>query len=218
MATIGELKAVARPRAGKGASRAERRQGRVPGVIYGDGKEPATISLNFKELKQKVYAGHFLTTIYDIEIDGSKHRVIPRDFQLDPVRDIPIHVDFMRLGKDTTIRVSIPVHVTGADVSPGVKRGGTVNLVTHAIDVVVRPEHIPAFIEVDVSELEINHSKHLDDIKLPEGVSPVRSDLTLVTIAPPSGLADEQRDAAAAADASAASAPAAAPAAEPAKK
>ena len=210
MATIGELKAVARPRAGKGAARAERRDGRVPGVIYGDGKEPLTISLDFIELRQKVYAGHFLTTIFDVDLDGTKHRVIPRDFQMHPVRDIPIHVDFMRLGKDATIRVSIPVHVVGADVSPGVKRGGTVNLVNHSIDVVVKPEQIPAYFEVDISDLEIAHSKHLDDIKLPEGVSPVRSDLTLVTIVAPSGYAEEQRqDRRRRAPAAAAAAPAA---------
>ena len=134
MATVKELKATARPRAGKGAARAERRAGRVPGVIYGDQKPPLTISLDYAELRQRIYAGRFLTTIYELEVDGVKHRVIPRDFQLDPVRDNPVHVDFMRLGEGAVIRVAIPVHVVNADQAPGVKRGGTVNIVTHTVD------------------------------------------------------------------------------------
>src|SRR5215831_20739009 len=129
MTTIQQLKAMARPRGGKGAARAERRQGRVPGVIYGDNKNPITISVDHAELKRRIYAGRFLSTIYEIELEGAKHRVIPRDFQLDPVRDLPVHVDFLRLGKGATIRVKVPLHVKGAETSPGVKRGGTVNIV-----------------------------------------------------------------------------------------
>ena len=110
MATVNLMKAAARSRAGKGAARSERRAGRVPGIIYGDGKEPLPISLDYKELKLRIYAGHFLTTIHEVEIDGMKHRVIPRDFQLDAVRDLPLHVDFMRLGEGATIRVNIPIH------------------------------------------------------------------------------------------------------------
>src|SRR3982074_1329481 len=125
--TVKEMKATARPQAGKGAARAQRRAGRVPGVIYGDNKAPVTISLNHAELRQRIYAGRFLTTLYDLEVDGPKHRVIPRDFQLDPVRDLPIHVDFLRLGEGATIRVRVPLHVKGAEQSPGIKRGGTVN-------------------------------------------------------------------------------------------
>ena len=109
MATVKQIKATARPRAGKGAARAERRAGRVPGVIYGDHKPPITISLDYSELRQRIYAGRFLTTIYELELDGEKHRVIPRDFQLDPIRDNPVHVDFMRLGEGAVIRVAIPV-------------------------------------------------------------------------------------------------------------
>src|SRR5262245_30615525 len=115
MATVKELKATARPKAGKGAARAVRREGQVPGVIYGDKKPPLAIALDHKELRQRIYAGRFLTTLYDIEIDGKKHRVIPRDFQLDPVKDHPVHVDFMRLGEGALIRVAIPVHVVGAE-------------------------------------------------------------------------------------------------------
>ena len=208
MATVKELKATARPSVGKGAARAERRAGRVPGVIYGNNQPPQPISVEDRELRQRILAGRFLTTIYDIELEGKKHRVIPRDFHLDPVRDVPIHVDFMRLGEGATIRVSVPLHVVKAEGSPGVKRGGTVNIVTHTIDLECSVDNIPQYIEADVGELEISHSLHLSDVKLPTGVkSLVREDVTLVTIVPPSGYAEEQKAAAAAA------APGAAPAA-----
>ncbi|MGH6671696.1 MAG: 50S ribosomal protein L25/general stress protein Ctc, partial [Xanthobacteraceae bacterium] len=207
MATVNHIKAVARPRAGKGAARAERRAGRVPGIIYGDGKPPLPISLDYDELHHRIYAGHFLTTVHEVEVDGAKHRVIPRDFQLDAVRDIPLHVDFMRLGEGATIRVNIPIHVKNADQSPGVKRGGTVSIVTHSIEVRCRADAIPTAIEVDVGGLEINHSRHLSNIALPEGVRVVSArDITLVTVVPPSGYAEELKAAAEAAAAAAAAA------------
>jgi large subunit ribosomal protein L25 len=213
MATVKELKATSRPKSGKGAARAERRAGRVPGVIYGNNQPPVTISVDDADLRQRILAGRFLTTIYDIDLEGKKHRVIPRDFHLDPVRDLPIHVDFMRLGEGATIRISVPLHVIRADAAPGVKRGGTVNIVTHTIDLECSVDNIPQFIEADVSGLEIGYSLHLSDIKLPAGIkSLTREDATLVTIVPPSGYAEEQKAAAAAA-ASAAAAGAAAPAA-----
>ena len=202
MATVKELKATARPQSGKGAARAERRAGRVPGVIYGNNQPPVTISVDDKELRQRILAGRFLTTIYDIDLEGKKHRVIPRDFHLDPVRDFPLHVDFMRLGEGATIRVSVPLRVVNGEASPGVKRGGTVN--------------IPQYIEADVGALEISHSLHLSEIKLPSGVKSLsREDATLVTIVPPSGYAEEQKAAAAAA-AAGTGAPAAGAAAAPA--
>jgi large subunit ribosomal protein L25 len=217
MATVNLIKAVPRSQGGKGAARAERRAGRVPGIIYGDGKPPLPISLDYNDLRQRIYAGHFLTTIHDVEIDGVKHRVIPRDFQLDAIRDLPLHVDFMRLGEGATIRVNIPIHVKNADQSPGVKRGGTVSIVAHTIEVRCRADAIPTSIEVDVGGLDINYSKHLSDITLPEGVRVVASrDITLVTVVPPSGYAEEMKaaaEAAAAAAAAAAAVAAAGPAA-----
>jgi large subunit ribosomal protein L25 len=211
MATVKEMKATARSRAGRGAARAERRAGRVPGVIYGDGKPPINVSVDHAELKQRIYAGHFLTSIYEIDIDGAKQRVIPRDFQLDPVKDLPVHVDFLRLGVGAQIRVRIPVHVMNADQAPGVKRGGTVNIVTHAVEVVCSADHIPDSIDVDISGLEINYSKHLNDVPLPPELRVVgKLDQTLVTIVPPSGYAEEMKAAAEAAAVAAASAAAAA--------
>jgi large subunit ribosomal protein L25 len=144
--------------------------------------------------------------------------VIPRDFHLDPIRDFPIHVDFMRLGEGATIRISVPLHPQKAEASPGVKRGGTVNIVTHTIELECSVDNIPQYIEADVSGLEIGHSLHLSDITLPKGVRALRDDLTLVTIVPPSGYAEELKAAAAAAAgaAAAAAAPAAGAAAAPA--
>jgi large subunit ribosomal protein L25 len=212
MATVKELKATARPAGGKGAARAERRAGRVPGVIYGNNQPPVTISVDDAELRARILAGRFLTTLYDIELDGKKHRVIPRDFHLDPVREFPLHVDFMRLGEGATIRVSVPLHVQNAEAAPGVKRGGTVNIVTHTIDLECSVDNIPQYIEADVSGLEISYSLHLSDIKLPAGVKSLsRDDITLVTIVPPSGYAEEMKAAAAAAAAAGTAAAAAVP-------
>jgi large subunit ribosomal protein L25 len=218
MANVREMKATARPKAGKGAARAERRAGRVPGVIYGDRKDPLTISVDHAELKQRIYAGRFLTTIYELDVEGTKHRVIPRDFQLDPVKDLPVHVDFLRLGEGAQIRVRIPVHVMNAEQAPGVKRGGTVNIVTHAVEVVCSADAIPESIDVDISTLEINYSKHLSDVGLPDHVRVVgQVDPTLVTIVPPSGYAEEMKAAAEAAAAAAVAAAAAAEAGVPAE-
>ena len=208
MATVKELKATARPKAGKGAARAERRAGRVPAVIYGNNQPPLTISLDDAELRLRIQAGRFLTTIHDIELDGKKHRVIPRDFSLDPVRDFPLHVDFMRLGEGSKIRVSVPLHVLNAETAPGVKRGGTVNIVTHSIDLEVPADNIPQYLEADVGKLDMNGSLHISDIKLPANVKLLtRDDATMVTIVPPSGYAEELK---AAATAAAGGAPAAA--------
>jgi large subunit ribosomal protein L25 len=210
MATVYELKATARPKAGKGAARAVRREGLVPGVIYGDNKPPLNISLDHKTLNLRIRAGHFLTSLYDIEIDGEKHRVIPRDFQLEAVYDRPMHVDFLRLGVGATIRVRVPVRVKNVEQAPGIKRGGTVNIVTHTVEVRCLAEAIPEAIEVDISGLDINYSKHLSDVVLPASVKPmIHADATLVTIVPPSGYAEEMKAAADAAAAAAATAAAA---------
>ena len=216
MATVNELSATARPKAGKGAARAVRREGRVPAVIYGDKKEPIGISLDFKELKQKIYAGHFLTTVCNLDVDGTKHRVIPRDFQLDPVMDNPLHVDFLRLGEGAMVRVRVPIRVKNADQAPGIKRGGTVNIVTHTLAVQVPADDIPQAFEVDLTGLEINYSRHLSDITLPPNVKVLEhGDITLVTIVPPSGYAEEMKAAAEAAAVAAAAAAAAAEAGAP---
>src|SRR3954451_8474183 len=131
MAAAKQLQAVARDRAGKGAARAVRRQGRVPAVIYGAGQPPEPIALDFNLAKQLIFAGRFLTTVFEIDVEGRKTRAIPRDYQLDPVKDLPVHIDFLRLAEGQAIRVTVPVHIVGQETSPGVKRGGTVQIVEH---------------------------------------------------------------------------------------
>lgn len=212
MAFVQELKATVRPKAGKGAARAARYSGRVPGVIYGDNKPPMMVLLDHDELRKRIYAGRFLTTLYNLDVDGTKHRVIPRDFQLDAIKDLPMHVDFLRVAEGASIRVHIAVHVLNTDQSPGVKRGGAVNIVTHNVEVECPADAIPESIDVDIAGLEINHSKHLSEVQLPPNVRVIgRADMTLVTVVPPSGYAEELKAAAdaAAAAAAAAAAPAA---------
>ena len=211
MATVLELKATVRPKGGKGAARAARRSGSVPGVIYGENKPPQMVLMDHAELRKRIYAGRFLTTLFHIDVEGTKHRVIPRDFQLDPVKDLPMHVDFLRVAEGAVIRVNVAVKVLNADQSPGVKRGGAVNIVTHTIEVMCPVETIPESIDVDISELDINHSKHISDVKLPPSVRVIaHGDITLVTVVPPSGYAEELKAAAEAAAAAVAAAAAAA--------
>jgi large subunit ribosomal protein L25 len=206
MASVKQLQAVARDRAGKGAARAVRRQGRVPAVIYGAGQAAQTIALDANEAKKLIFAGHFLTTVFEIDLDGAKTRAIPRDYQLDPVKDFPIHVDFLRLAEGQKIRVEVPVHFINQEASPGLKRGGTLNIVRHTIELQVPADAIPEFIEADLTGFNIGDSLHISAIKLPEGARPTiaERDFTVATIVAPSGLKEE------------AAATAAAPAAEPA--
>ncbi len=167
MAANETLSATVRAKGGKGAARAERRQGRVPGVIYGDKKPPVLISLDYKTLHLK-------------------HRVIPRDYQLDPVKDTPVHVDFLRLGAGAEISVEIPVHVKGAETSPGVKLGGTVNLVLHSLTLLCNADSIPDGVDVDISQLAIGSSVHMNDVKLPAGTRPAsKENVTILSIVAP---------------------------------
>jgi large subunit ribosomal protein L25 len=198
MTAIKELKAVARPRVGKGAARAERRAGRVPAVIYGEKQEPIAISLNHIEINKIIYAGHFLTTLFEVEVDGKKHRVIPRDYQLDPVKDYPLHVDFLRVSKGATVTVEVPVHFIKQEASPALKGGGTLNVVAHTVELECPAESIPDAIEVDLSGAGFGDSFHLSGITLPNGVTWAgHGDDTLGTIVAPSGLKEAEADEAA---------------------
>jgi large subunit ribosomal protein L25 len=207
MSDVKELKAVARDRAGKGAARAVRRQGQVPAVIYGGGEAAQPIAVDFNQARQLIFAGHFLTTVFDIDVDGRRTRAIPRDYQLDPVKDFPVHIDFLRLAEGQAIRVTVPVHVVGAETSPGVKRGGTVQIVGHSVELMVPSDRIPDYVEASVAELDIGSSIHLSDIALPEGAKRIgNEDVTLVTVVAPSGMKEEAEAAAAPAEAPAAAA------------
>jgi large subunit ribosomal protein L25 len=194
MAATQEMKATARPQVGKGAARATRRTGRVPGVIYGEKKPPLPISLDVAEVTRRIYAGHFLTTVYEIDVEGEKHRVIPRAYQLDPVKDRPIHVDFQRLGVGSVVRVHVPVRFINQDAAPGIKRGGTLNIVRHTVEFYCPAESIPESITADLTGLDIGYSLHISKIALPEGIRPVirDRDFTVATIVSSSGYIEEQ--------------------------
>ncbi len=180
-----ELKATARAGAGKGAARQVRREGKVPAVIYGDGKPPETIALDYIELWKQVLKGHFTSTVFEVDVEGTKNRVIPRDLQVDPIKDQPIHVDFLRIGKDGRIRVAVPVRFVNDALSPGLKRGGVLNVVRHEIEVTCPYDKIPAFFEIDLTGLEIGRSMHVSAIAMPEGIAPTIKDrdFTIATIA-----------------------------------
>jgi large subunit ribosomal protein L25 len=184
MSKIVQLKATQRGRAGKGASRAVRREGLVPGVVYGDKQGAQMVSLNYRELEPHIQTGRFLSTLVDLEVEGKTIRAIPRDVQFEPIRDFIVHVDFLRLGKASRIAVDIPVHFKGHEASPGIKAGGSLNIVSHTLSLYCSAEFIPDDIVVDITGMQIGASIHLSDIKLPEGVTAVsRDDVTLCTIA-----------------------------------
>jgi large subunit ribosomal protein L25 len=184
MSKIVQLKATQRGRAGKGASRAVRREGLVPGVVYGDKQGAQMVSLNYRELEPHIQTGRFLSTLVDLEVEGKTIRAIPRDVQFEPVRDFIVHVEFLRLGKASRIAVDVPVHFKGQEASPGIKAGGSLNIVSHTLSLYCSADFIPDEITVDVTGLQIGASIHLSDIKLPEGVTAVsRDDVTLCTIA-----------------------------------
>lgn len=185
MAELMTLKATARPRAGKGAARQARRDGNVPAVIYGNNETPETINLEYNELWKQVLRGHFTSTAIEIDVEGKKHIVLARDVQVDPVRDTPLHVDFQRVGKDGVIRVSIPVHFTNEAMSPGLKRGGVLNIVRHDVEVFCPYDKIPRAFEINLEGMEIGRSIHISAVEMPEGVSPVikNRDFTIATIA-----------------------------------
>jgi large subunit ribosomal protein L25 len=183
MSKIVNIKAAARSRAGKGAARSVRREGLVPGVVYGDKKDPQIISLTYKNIEPHVATGRFLSTLVDLDVDGATIRAIPRDVQFDPVKDRITHVDFLRLGKDARIAVNIPVHFKNHEASPGIKGGGVLNVVSHSVSLYCPADFIPDDIIVDLTGLTINQSIHMSGIKLPDRVtSAVRDDVTLCTI------------------------------------
>ncbi|MCC2095299.1 MAG: 50S ribosomal protein L25/general stress protein Ctc [Hyphomicrobiales bacterium] len=187
MAAVKELAATVRSGTGKGAARSERRAGKVPAVIYGGGEPPVAISLEYKTANRLIYAGGFLTTIFEINVDGTKIRAIPRDFQLDVVKDTPLHVDFLRLKAGAKLRLDVPVHFTGQDASAALRQGGTLNIVRHTVEMNVPADKIPDSITADISKLEMGASLHISAIALPEGCEPVISDrdFTVATMVPP---------------------------------
>ncbi len=218
------LQVQGRDRAGKGAARAVRRGGLVPGVIYGGNQDATLIALEPRTLTTLMHDPAFKTNIFEVEIGGKKQRTMAMDVQLDPVSDQPLHADFRRIEKDTLVRVPIPVRFLNEAASPGIKVGGVLNIVRHDVEVRGKPDHLPDHIDVDLTGLGIGDSVHINSIKLPDGIKPtIARNFTICTIAPPTVMtAEEDKPAAAATpaegDAAAAAAPgAAAPAAAGAK-
>jgi large subunit ribosomal protein L25 len=189
-----ELKAETRERVGKGSSRELRRNGLIPAVIYGDKQPPLSIALSTKDVAMKIHAGGFMTTVAMIDVNGEKIRVLPKDYQLDPVRDFTMHVDFLRVSKDSQVSVQIPVHFENEEKSPGLKRGGALNIVRHEVELNVSADAIPDFLSVDLTGLNIGDTVHISDVKLPAGATPVIGDRDF-TIATITGHAQEAEEA-----------------------
>lgn len=211
------LNANSRDRAGKGASRALRREGKVPGVVYRHGKEAQSIALSANEVTLEYRRGRFRSRLMDIKVDGKIIQALPKDVQFHPVSDQIEHVDFIRVEAGQSVRVQVPVKFSGQEKCLGLKRGGVLNIVRHEIEFTCKPEAIPASIDLNVSTMDIGDSIHINDIKLPEGVAPViKRNFTVATIAGRSS-ADEEKPVAAAEAAATPAAGAAAPAAAAAK-
>jgi large subunit ribosomal protein L25 len=213
MSDITTLVAQPRDRAGKGVARATRREGRVPAVIYGGKEPPVLLALELKDLARRAHAPSFFTHLLELDLDGKKHRVLPRDVQFHPLNENPVHVDFLRVSKNATIEVAVPVEFINQDASPGIKRGGVLNIVRHEIELICPVEHIPDHITVDLTGFAVGDSVHISHVKLPADVKPAIEDrdFTIATVTAPSGLkssdaAAEEAETQAAEAASAASA------------
>jgi large subunit ribosomal protein L25 len=187
------LRAEPRTAAGKGGAFRTRSAGSIPGVVYGGKGEPRMLQVDAHEFGLLYNGGKLSSTLFMLELDGEKTRVIPRDIQLDPVTDRPIHVDFLRLAEGARISLNIPVHFRGQESSPGLKRGGVINIVRHTVELYCPADNIPAFIEGDLSTLDIGDSLHISAFNLPEGVRPViqNRNFTVATIAPPTTYVEE---------------------------
>ncbi len=187
MAQAHPLNAELRERAGKGAARAVRREGRVPGVIYGNKQEPVLISLDPVDLMKEYQKAGFFSHVYEIAVGGEKYKVLARDMQTHPINDLPIHVDFMRFSAKTRLAVDVYVEFINEDKSPGLKEGGVLNVVRHEVELRCSPESIPESLIADLSGLDIGDSLHISAITLPEGVELTITDrdFTIATIAAP---------------------------------
>lgn len=223
MAETTKVVAKKRDRAGKGGARSSRRDGLIPAVIYGDKQAPLMIAVEPKTIEREMHKEGFFNHRLQIDVEGTHVDVLPRDVQVDPVTDRPLHLDFLRIGPDSIITVQVPVHFRNEAAAPGIKRGGVLNIVMHEITVRTKPDLIPEFFEVDLTGLEIGHSVHISTLKVPEGVRMVtrEKDATVASIAAPTVVREAAAQAAAdaaapAADAATPAAGAAAPAAAPA--
>jgi large subunit ribosomal protein L25 len=203
MPEIISLKAEPRERAGKGATRAARRAGRVPGIIYGDGKDPVQISLDPRELSRAVARSGFYATLVDVSVDDTVHRTLAREVQYHPVSDVVLHVDFMRVGPGARVTVSVPVSFINQERAPGLRRGGILNIIRHSIDMVCSVDNIPDRLVVDLDGLDIGGSIHISAVTMPAGARPTVTsrDFTIASVAASSAVREEAMAAATAAPA-----------------
>ncbi|HEU5481985.1 MAG TPA: 50S ribosomal protein L25/general stress protein Ctc [Sphingomicrobium sp.] len=197
------LPAEARQRAGKGASRALRRDGRVPAVIYGDKQDALSVHVEEKLLARMLATGHFMNSVVMVEVEGKANRTLPKAIDFHPVTSRPIHVDFLRIGEHAKVNVNVPVRFDNEEESPGLKRGGVLNIVQHELELVCDAAHIPNEIHIALDGLEIGDAIHISDVRLPDGVTAANTDedFTVATIVAPSAMkAVEEEEAAPAAD------------------
>jgi large subunit ribosomal protein L25 len=194
------LSAEPRVRSGKGPARAIRRAGRVPAIVYGDGKEPVLISLEPRELARHLARPGFFNHIVEISVDGATHRTLPREVQYHPVTDAPMHIDFQRVGAGAQVTVAVPVVFINQDQAPGLRRGGILNVVRHEIEMVCSVDNIPERVVADLSGLDIGDSLHISAVELPAQARPVvqERDFTIASIATSSAVREEAAAAAAA--------------------
>lgn len=179
--------AESRAQVGKGAARATRRNGKVPAVIYGANKDPEPIAITPAQLRAALAQPGFFATLFDMEVDGNKQQVLCRELQVHPVTDVPMHLDFLRVTERTRINLEIQVRFENEDESPGLKGGGVLNIVRHAVEVICRAGAIPEEFVVDLTGLDVGDSVHISDVTLPDGVRPTITDrdFTIATIAAP---------------------------------
>jgi large subunit ribosomal protein L25 len=209
MAELTSLAAEPREGVGKGSSRSLRRAGRVPGVIYGEKAPQEMISLEARELRRALQSARFFSTLCNLQVNGEAVRVLPREVQLHPVTDEPLHVDFVRVGRGATITVTVPVVFAHEDISRGIKRGGVLNIVRRELELLCPADSIPGEIVVDLRDADIGDSLHISQVALPEGVRPAITDrdFTIATISAPTVIREEEEEAEAAEEAEAEEAP-----------
>ena len=190
------LSAETRERAGKGASRLLRREGRIPAVIYGNNEAPTGIHIEEKLLMKALMTGHFMNSVVMIDVGGKAVRTLPKDVQFHPVSDRPLHADFLRISEHAEVHVEVPVHFIDEELSPGIKRGGVLNIVRHELEIICDAANIPDEIAVSLMGLEVGDSIHISAVTLPDGVKSAITDrdFTIATIVAPSALKSSEGD------------------------
>jgi large subunit ribosomal protein L25 len=196
MAEMPVVEATSREGSGKGAARAARRDGYIPGVVYGGGKPPVSINIKHNVLLKSLKAGKFLSTLINLKVDGEDNQVICRDVQRDVVKDLPIHADFLRLGENSRLRLMIPVEFINEEASPGLRKGGVLTVVRKEVELNVRASDIPDHLTIDLTGLDIGDTAKISDVTLPEGTTPVISDrdFMIANISAPSALLAEDAE------------------------